>query len=214
MRTIVRGCSSDKRDASDARGRSSAIFPIGSRTAKVRLSPRRGTPSSISLNRAIDVMFCHPLLLPPLAGCRRMGFGCHRPSRRCAEAVCRGFRWALDPAAQPPRASFAGPAAPVEPLGVRGASAGSPGRPGRGLRLGWQVDHAYQVVGGRHQVAGQPGTVHAPVARAPQAAHGLHPAEDLLHPLAQAEAHGVAGMTRRATIDGRVLLLLGDMRGR
>ena len=69
-----------------------------------------------------------------------------------------------------------------------------------------------QVVGGRHQVADPPGTVHASVAGALQIAHRLHPAEDHLHPLAEAQVHGIAGMPRRATVDGQVLLP-GHMRG-
>ena len=51
-----------------------------------------------------------------------------------------------------------------------------------------------------------PSTIPAPVAGASPAAHRFHPAEDL-HPRADAQAHHIAGMARRAPIDGQVLLL-------
>ena len=40
-----------------------------------------------------------------------------------------------------------------------------------------------QVVGGPHQVGGETGPLYAPIARAPEAADRLDPAEDLLDPL-------------------------------
>ena len=52
-----------------------------------------------------------------------------------------------------------------------------------------------------------PSTILAPVAGASQATHRLHPAEDPLRPLAATQTHRVAGMARRAPVDGRVLLL-------
>ena len=74
--------------------------------------------------------------------------------------------------------------------------------------------HAHQVAGGRHQAAGRVRVRHAPAAGALPASRRLHPAEDLLHPLADAQAHRMAGRARRAIVKGRVLLLLPcDMRG-
>ena len=121
-----------------------------------------------------------------LTGCRRMDFGWHRPQYLMLKNG-------------------------VEGLGTRclarRARANRPNRLG-GPPLGHEVGHARQVVGSRHQVASQPRAwCHAPITSVPLAAHRLHPTKDLLHSPAEAEAHRVAGMTGRATVDGRVLFL-------
>src|SRR5579872_987599 len=58
-----------------------------------------------------------------------------------------------------------------------------------------------QVVSRGHQVGVELGAVEAAVARFAQAAHGLHPAEDLFDPLAYPLAHRVAGMTGSAAVE-------------
>src|SRR5207302_8804001 len=55
-----------------------------------------------------------------------------------------------------------------------------------------------QIVGGGHQVGMQLGAVEAAIASFAQAAHGLHPAEDLFDPLAHPLAGRVTGMPRGA----------------
>jgi hypothetical protein len=60
-----------------------------------------------------------------------------------------------------------------------------------------------QVVGGSHQISMQLSAVEAAIASTPQAAHGLHPAEDLFDPLAYPLTHRVADMTRRVALPRR-----------
>src|SRR5690242_4896419 len=75
---------------------------------------------------------------------------------------------------------------------------------------------AEQVIGRGHQVGMQLGTVEAAIARFAQATHGLHPAEDLLDPLAHPLAHRVAAMTRGAAVErgaAGATLIARDVRG-
>src|ERR1700676_5296395 len=60
---------------------------------------------------------------------------------------------------------------------------------------------AEQVVGGSHQIGMQLGALEAAIASTAQAAHGLHPAEDLFDPLAYPLADRVADMTRGAAVE-------------
>src|SRR6202171_3977582 len=62
---------------------------------------------------------------------------------------------------------------------------------------------AEQVVGGGHQMGMQLGALEATIASTAQAAHGLHPAEDLFDPLAYPLAYRVADMTRGAAVERR-----------
>ena len=87
----------------------------------------------------------------------------------------------------------------------RGAGTGTPGRPSRGCAEGPRRSVPEPCRGAASDRS--PSTIPAPVAGASQATHRLHPAEDLLHPLADTQAHRIAGMARRAPVDGRVLLL-------
>ena len=68
-----------------------------------------------------------------------------------------------------------------------------------------QASHPHQVVGRRHEVTGQPGTLHSPIPGAPEPAHRLHPSEDLLHLLADLLAHRIAPMPCGTSIYRRVL---------
>src|SRR3979411_3464500 len=71
-----------------------------------------------------------------------------------------------------------------------------------------------QIVG-RHGEGEAPShTWQAPKSRLPLAGDRLCPAENLFNPLADALADGIAGMARRAPVDGRAaaLWVLGDMR--
>jgi hypothetical protein len=61
--------------------------------------------------------------------------------------------------------------------------------------------HADEVVGGRHQVRGQLRQSQAEEACSSEAADGLHPAEDLLDPLANSLTDVIPDMTRRSSID-------------
>src|SRR5262245_42805567 len=96
---------------------------------------------------------------------------------------------------------------------ARRALAGSGGGGERGPT--GEDGEADEVVGGRDQVAGHPGALQAPAARAPEAADGLHPAEDLLDPGPDALTHGVAGVAGRPAVDraGAVGRVLRDVRG-
>src|SRR5216684_5833359 len=60
---------------------------------------------------------------------------------------------------------------------------------------------ADQVVGGGDQIAGQSRPLQAEKARAAEATHRLHPAEDLLHAFADALADGIAGVARGTPIN-------------
>src|SRR3979490_698155 len=71
------------------------------------------------------------------------------------------------------------------------------------------ADHVVRRGGERHDPVHQRA---APMAQFPQAADGFHPAKDLLDQLPLALADGIAGVPRRATIDGRADSLLGHMR--
>ena len=68
-----------------------------------------------------------------------------------------------------------------------------------------QASHPHQVVGRRHEVTGQPGTLHSPIPGAPEPAHRLHPSEDLLLLLADLLAHRIAPMPCGTFIYRRVL---------
>src|SRR5438552_8059290 len=65
-----------------------------------------------------------------------------------------------------------------------------------------QSSDADQVVGGGDQIAGQSRPLQAEKARAAEATHRLHPAEDLLHAFADALADAIAGVPRGAPING------------
>ena len=73
-----------------------------------------------------------------------------------------------------------------------------------------------QVVGGSYEIGMQLGTVEAPITSTAQAADGLHPAEDLLDPLAYRLTHRVAGMTRGAAVEcgaAGATIIARDVRG-
>src|SRR6266516_1791468 len=64
-----------------------------------------------------------------------------------------------------------------------------------------QSSDADQVVGGGDQIAGQSRPLQAEKARAAEATHRLHPAEDLLHAFADALADAIAGVPRGTPIN-------------
>src|ERR1700674_4290381 len=74
---------------------------------------------------------------------------------------------------------------------------------------------AEQVVGGGHQMGMQLGALEATIASTAQAAHGLHPAEDLFDPLAYPLAYRVADMcaVRRSSAEPPARLSLRAMCG-
>lgn len=91
-----------------------------------------------------------------------MVFGFHQHPQWCAESVLRPKT--LKSLSWPLGAGFMGPTGSLDPLfGARRARGGPSERHGHSLQLGQEHGHADQVVGGGHQVAGQSGTVHAPV---------------------------------------------------
>jgi hypothetical protein len=59
-----------------------------------------------------------------------------------------------------------------------------------------------QIVGGAHEIAREGGAVEPSEAGPAEAADGLHSAEDLLDPLADAPADGIVGMARGPAVDG------------
>src|SRR5437870_7847784 len=65
-----------------------------------------------------------------------------------------------------------------------------------------QSGDADQVVGCRDQISRKAGPLQTPEARATEATHGLHPAEDLLHPFADTLADAIPRMACCSTIDG------------
>src|SRR5215207_7260943 len=77
-----------------------------------------------------------------------------------------------------------------------------------------QLDQADEVVGGGGQVCPTLVARQAPVAQLAPAADGLGPAEDLLDPLADALAEGIAGMAGGAAVDRAAAAagVLGDVR--
>src|SRR5918911_959578 len=99
--------------------------------------------------------------------------------------------------------------------GRRGGVAGRSGGRGERASVRGQAAEADEVVGGGDEVAGQAGAGDAPVAGPAEAADGLHPAEDLLDPLPDPLADGIAGVAGRAAVDGAaaVARVLGDVRG-
>src|SRR6266508_520084 len=89
-----------------------------------------------------------------------------------------------------------------------GGASGSSGRVDRlcrrsqPLRFRKQASHADEVVGGGDQISCQPGPVQTAVARAPESTDGLHPAKDLLDPLADPLAHLIALVPGGSSVDG------------
>jgi hypothetical protein len=81
---------------------------------------------------------------------------------------------------------------------------------------GQQPCDSEQIVGGADQIGVDLYPLAATVARFTQAADGLHPAEDLLDPLAYRLTHRVAGMTRGAAVKcgaAGATLIARDVRG-
>ena len=68
---------------------------------------------------------------------------------------------------------------------------------------GTELCDPQEVVGRADQVGGETGPLDAPIARAPEVADRLDPAEDLLDPLAHALAHRVARPTGGAQVERR-----------
>ena len=72
-----------------------------------------------------------------------------------------------------------------------------------------------QVVRGTHQISSETGPRDPSIAAATEVADGLHPAEDLLDPLADALANGVSGPAGSAQVKRRAArspLILRHMR--
>src|SRR5271155_1821179 len=78
-----------------------------------------------------------------------------------------------------------------------------------------QPRHPQQVVSTRHKVTPRLGSFYPPVAGAPQSAHCFHPAENFLHPLADAQASLTTLPARSTSVQARHLrpFLAGNMRG-
>src|SRR5271167_3591059 len=101
-------------------------------------------------------------------------------------------KFASEPGLLPPLLS----AWPENPLasGVLGGS---------GRNRGRQVADAHQIVGGGGEGEHPAYPLHSSVPGFPEIAHGLDPAEDFLHPFAQALADGVARVAGSAAVNGR-----------
>src|SRR3954454_12010720 len=83
-------------------------------------------------------------------------------------------------------------------LSVAGlARSGGSGSGGAASLDAFEATEADQVIGGADEIAREGGAVESSEASPTEAADGLHPAEDLLDPLADTLADGVAGMARR-----------------
>src|SRR5580765_1671486 len=126
------------------------------------------------------------------------------------------------------RQSMTSGKAPARRHEVRGGPTGSPTRRrvraagwARGSEASWrrsrprQVPDSHQVVHGQGEGEHPPDPAHASMAHLATQSHRLGPAEDLFPPLALLLTDDVAGMARRARINGTAPAggVLGHMRG-